>query len=101
MYIYIYIHIYNVSNMSSKFFRPRYRPRRGGPRGLRPHQGDQGWVIVHYIDKICNKNCFNGLRASGAAAYEKAEDPLYVLENNLAIDAHHYLEHQLKQPLLR
>eukprot|EP00916_Digyalum_oweni_P020012 GHVL01033474.1.p1 GENE.GHVL01033474.1~~GHVL01033474.1.p1 ORF type:complete len:611 (+),score=103.67 GHVL01033474.1:1405-3237(+) len=39
--------------------------------------------------------------AKDARAYEKAEDPLYVLEKNLAIDAHHYLEHQLKLPLQR
>ena len=37
----------------------------------------------------------------GAKAYEKSEDPLYVLENNLPIDYNHYLEHQLKQPLIR
>ena len=36
-----------------------------------------------------------------ARAFEKSEDPLYVLENNLPIDAEHYLEHQLKKPLLR
>ncbi|CEL92970.1 unnamed protein product [Vitrella brassicaformis CCMP3155] len=36
-----------------------------------------------------------------ARAYEKAEDPLYVLEQNLAIDAQYYLEHQLKQPIIR
>uniref|UniRef100_A0A0G4I0X9 DNA polymerase n=1 Tax=Chromera velia CCMP2878 TaxID=1169474 RepID=A0A0G4I0X9_9ALVE len=37
----------------------------------------------------------------GAAGYEKAEDPLYVLQHNLAIDAQHYIDHQLKQPLQR
>jgi len=30
-----------------------------------------------------------------AAAYEKAEDPLYVLENNIPIDTKYYLENQL------
>ena len=39
--------------------------------------------------------------AKGMKAYEKAEDPLYVLENNLSIDGYHYIEHQLKQPLMR
>ena len=39
--------------------------------------------------------------AKGSKAYEKAEDPLYVLENNMSIDGEHYIEHQLKQPLLR
>ncbi|KAF9462946.1 delta DNA polymerase [Collybia nuda] len=37
----------------------------------------------------------------GAAAYEKSEDPLYVLENNLPIDTKYYLENQLSKPLLR
>ncbi len=39
--------------------------------------------------------------AQGAKAYEKAEDPIYALENNLPIDTTHYLEHQLSQPLTR
>ena len=39
--------------------------------------------------------------AKGMRAYEKAEDPMYVLENNLSIDGYHYIEHQLKQPLMR
>ncbi len=38
---------------------------------------------------------------SAAAAYEKAEDPIYVLENNLPIDTKYYLENQLSKPLLR
>lgn len=33
--------------------------------------------------------------------YEKSEDPLYALENNLSIDAQYYIDHQLLQPLLR
>ena len=37
----------------------------------------------------------------GAKAYEKAEDPIYALENNLPIDVQHYLDHQLAQPLMR
>eukprot|EP01059_Diplonema_ambulator_P013694 TRINITY_DN24265_c0_g1_i1.p1 TRINITY_DN24265_c0_g1~~TRINITY_DN24265_c0_g1_i1.p1 ORF type:complete len:1057 (+),score=330.98 TRINITY_DN24265_c0_g1_i1:220-3171(+) len=36
-----------------------------------------------------------------AKAFEKSEDPLYVLEKNLSIDAQYYLQHQLKLPLLR
>jgi DNA polymerase delta subunit 1 len=39
--------------------------------------------------------------AKGAKAHEKAEDPIYALEHNLPIDAQHYLEHHLSQPLLR
>ncbi|KAJ6485901.1 DNA polymerase family B-domain-containing protein [Mycena sanguinolenta] len=37
----------------------------------------------------------------GAAAYEKSEDPLYVLENNVPIDTKYYLENQLSKPLMR
>jgi len=33
--------------------------------------------------------------------YEKSEDPIFVLEQGLAIDAQHYIDHQLEQPLLR
>ena len=39
--------------------------------------------------------------AKGMKGYEKSEDPLFVLENNLPLDYNHYLEHQLKQPLIR
>jgi len=37
----------------------------------------------------------------GAAAYEKSEDPIYVLENNIPIDTKYYLENQLAKPLMR
>ena len=36
-----------------------------------------------------------------AKVYERAEDPLYVLANNLEIDYTYYLDHQLKKPLIR
>jgi len=39
--------------------------------------------------------------AKGAPAYEKSEDPVYVLENNLPIDTHYYLTNQLSNPLER
>lgn len=39
--------------------------------------------------------------AKGARAYEKAEDPIYALENNLPIDCQHYLENHLSKPLMR
>jgi DNA polymerase delta subunit 1 len=39
--------------------------------------------------------------SKGSAAYEKAEDPIYVLENNLPIDTKYYLDNQLSKPLLR
>jgi len=31
----------------------------------------------------------------GAKAFEKAEDPLFVLENNIPIDSQWYVEHPL------
>lgn len=39
--------------------------------------------------------------AKGAKASDKAEDPIFALEHNLPIDAQHYLDHHLSQPLLR
>jgi DNA polymerase delta subunit 1 len=36
-----------------------------------------------------------------ARIWEKAEDPIYVLEHGLAIDAHYYLHKQLYKPLYR
>lgn len=39
--------------------------------------------------------------SKGARAYEKAEDPIYALKNNLPIDSQHYLDHHLAQPLMR
>ncbi|KAJ8686284.1 hypothetical protein QAD02_022078 [Eretmocerus hayati] len=37
----------------------------------------------------------------GVPAYQKAEDPIYVLENNIPIDTNYYLENQLSKPLVR
>lgn len=39
--------------------------------------------------------------AKGTPAYQKAEDPIYVLENNIPIDTNYYLENQLSKPLVR
>ena len=39
--------------------------------------------------------------AKGAAAYEKSEDPIYVLENSIPIDTRYYLDNQLAGPLTR
>lgn len=39
--------------------------------------------------------------AKGARAYEKSEDPVYVLENNIPIDTAYYLHNQLAKPLMR
>lgn len=36
-----------------------------------------------------------------AKTYEKAEDPLYALENGIPIDTNYYLENQLRKPLTR
>ncbi len=35
-----------------------------------------------------------------AKQFEKAEDPKYVIENNLKLDVEYYLEHQIKNPVL-
>jgi DNA polymerase delta subunit 1 len=39
--------------------------------------------------------------AGGAKNYEKSEDPIYVLENNVPIDTKYYLDNQLAKPLGR
>lgn len=39
--------------------------------------------------------------AAGSKNYEKAEDPIFVLENNIPIDTKYYLENQLSNPLGR
>lgn len=37
----------------------------------------------------------------GTKLYDKAEDPLYVLDHGLAVDSQYYLENQLSKPLSR
>ncbi|KAL5611613.1 hypothetical protein BROUX41_000803 [Berkeleyomyces rouxiae] len=39
--------------------------------------------------------------ATGAKNFEKSEDPIYVLENNVPIDTKYYLDNQLSKPLGR
>lgn len=39
--------------------------------------------------------------AAGSRNYEKSEDPIYVLENNIPIDTKYYLDNQLAKPLGR
>ena len=39
--------------------------------------------------------------AKGAPAYEKSEDPVWVLEHNIPIDTEYYLTNQLSNPLTR
>ncbi|XP_071696476.1 DNA polymerase delta catalytic subunit [Rutidosis leptorrhynchoides] len=53
-----------------------------------PHVGDR---VPYVIIKA----------AKGAKAYERSEDPIYVLENNIPIDPQYYLENQISKPLLR
>jgi DNA polymerase delta subunit 1 len=53
-----------------------------------PHLGDRVPYVMIKSEK-------------GAKAYEKSEDPIYVLENNIPIDTKYYLEHQLAKPLCR
>eukprot|EP00617_Octactis_speculum_P009651 CAMPEP_0185772628 /NCGR_PEP_ID=MMETSP1174-20130828/69908_1 /TAXON_ID=35687 /ORGANISM="Dictyocha speculum, Strain CCMP1381" /LENGTH=334 /DNA_ID=CAMNT_0028458985 /DNA_START=10 /DNA_END=1011 /DNA_ORIENTATION=- len=40
-------------------------------------------------------------KAKGAPMYEKSEDPVYALENNLPLDVEYYLHNQLSKPLTR
>lgn len=39
--------------------------------------------------------------AAGAKNYERSEDPIFVLENNVPIDTKYYLDNQLAKPLGR
>jgi DNA polymerase delta subunit 1 len=41
------------------------------------------------------------IKTAGTKAYEKSEDPLYVLEHSLPVDFKYYLENQLSNPLTR
>ncbi|XP_060531065.1 DNA polymerase delta catalytic subunit isoform X2 [Cylas formicarius] len=56
--------------------------------GNAPKVGDR----IPYVITASTKN---------AKAFEKAEDPIYVLENSIPIDAKYYLENQLSKPLVR
>ncbi|VUZ57732.1 unnamed protein product [Hymenolepis diminuta] len=62
--------------------------RRRDP-GSAPQLGDR---VPYVITAVGGKN---------TAAYLKAEDPLYVLQHNVPIDAKYYLENQLANPLMR
>ncbi|CAG8739425.1 4826_t:CDS:10, partial [Acaulospora morrowiae] len=63
------------------------RMRKRDP-GSAPTLGDR----VAYVIVKATKN---------APAYEKSEEPIYVLENNIPIDTSYYLENQLSKPLMR
>ena len=56
--------------------------------GSAPRLGDR----VPYVIVAKGKN---------VPAYEKAEDPIYVLRNSIPIDTKYYLENQLAKPLAR
>lgn len=56
--------------------------------GSAPQMGDRVPYVIIALTK-------------GAANFEKAEDPIYVLENNIAIDSKWYLTNQLQKPLER
>ena len=63
------------------------RMRKRDP-GSAPNVGDRvAYVIVQ--------------KAKGSPAYEKSEDPVYVLDNGLPIDTEYYLTNQLSNPLTR
>lgn len=73
--------------------------------GSAPALGDRvAYVIIkgvkgrYYFTRRCN---FFLESVVGAAAYEKSEDPIYVLENNIPIDTKYYLDNQLAKPLMR
>jgi DNA polymerase delta subunit 1 len=53
-----------------------------------PSIGDRVSMVM--IRSTKNANC-----------YEKSEDPIYSLEHDLPIDYQYYLDHHLKQPLIR
>ncbi len=56
--------------------------------GTAPNVGDRvAYVIVQ--------------QAKGAPAYEKSEDPVWVLDHNIPIDTEYYLTNQLSNPLTR
>jgi DNA polymerase delta subunit 1 len=52
-------------------------------------------VLGERVAYVIVKGC------KGAKAFEKAEDPIFVLENNIPIDCQWYVEHQLTNPILR
>ena len=63
------------------------RMRRRDP-GTAPNVGDRvAYVIIQ--------------KAKNTPAYDKSEDPVFVLENNLPIDTEYYLTNQLSNPLTR
>jgi DNA polymerase delta subunit 1 len=75
--------------------------------GSAPALGDRvAYVIIKgykgksFVSAV-ERNLTSGYPPTGSAAYEKSEDPLYVLENNIPIDTKYYLDNQLSKPLMR
>jgi hypothetical protein len=66
-----------------------------------PHVGDRVPYVI--IKGAKGTSCSERLLipCEGSRLFERAEDPLYVLENGLAIDSAYYLENQLTKPLVR
>jgi hypothetical protein len=81
------------------------RMRRRDP-GSAPVVGDR---VPYVIIQVRQRHAPDGPRplttsaqaAKGTPVFQKSEDPLYVLENNIPIDFMYYLEQQLSNPLLR
>jgi DNA polymerase delta subunit 1 len=68
--------------------------------GSAPSLGDRvAYVIIKGAKGMIIKD--KARLMTGAAAYEKSEDPLYVLEHNVPIDTRYYLDNQLSKPLMR
>lgn len=61
-------------------------------RWRNPWTAPQGGDRVPYVIVKSHKTAKN---------FEKSEDPIYALENNIPIDAQWYIDHQLESPLLR
>jgi hypothetical protein len=73
--------------------------------GSAPALGDRvPYVITKGVKgmRLCRFICYiTDICIPAAAAYEKAEDPIYVLEHNIPIDTRYYLDNQLAKPLER
>lgn len=67
--------------------------------GSAPVLGDR--VPYVFIKGPKGKSSARPWLTEGARAFEKSEDPLYVLEHSIPIDTKHYLETQLSNPLMR
>ena len=93
--------------------RPRQCALRRRPRGVRHYRGANGASLPQHIATstcpcaILSASALHSTppracqAAKGTPAYEKSEDPIYVLEHNIPIDVKYYLENQLQGPLTR